>query len=511
MDRRRLAAIWPSELNIKGIGHARFLSLLFLLVAIFAGKYSFDRFADESARTSWLELRLWFTLASVFCWILWRHRVAVPPRVAELKLPTLLAVLASVYFLINAWLVGGRPLLGAEAGDLLYACVFLLLLFDLAREDSALGIFALTAELLGLGMFVLAAAGVGHAELYGPGWAPFGSPITFYRIEFLAFASALYLATRSEDPIWRWGNYAVALCCVFAMFTSLSRGATIGLLATVGYWVFRWMVAKKYKEIVWVLLCVGVAFMSFVVFKGRILEARMAESGTGAAATSVAVAFGSAAEGVETAELESDMSPFGNGISAFMVRVYARDLSDEGGLSYENLSVKEQNTIRDVASVFELPKYDENLESFLRYGSRLVLFDDSSVRMRLFLAALDRFKQAPLFGGGVGTFRLWAIHPYDSKIETFDHPHNLVLEVLSEAGMIGAVLVFGALGAFLVRIERRTASSPELLYPIGIVLFFFVTGLFGGDLYDFRFAWVAALLALATAARRDNQRLQFRR
>jgi tetratricopeptide (TPR) repeat protein len=80
-------------------------------------------------------------------------------------------------------------------------------------------------------------------------------------------------------------------------------------------------------------------------------------------------------------------------------------------------------------------------------GSRLASGLGSN-RYDFYRVALDEFRDAPLAGGGVESFR----HAYlrdGRSIETPRYPHSLQLRVLGEFGIVGALLLLVALGGAL--------------------------------------------------------------
>ena len=69
-----------------------------------------------------------------------------------------------------------------------------------------------------------------------------------------------------------------------------------------------------------------------------------------------------------------------------------------------------------------------------------------SNRYDFFRVAVNGFKDAPLIGQGAGAFRQ-AYLAQGSSEETPRYPHSVELKVLSQTGIVGALLLLGALGA----------------------------------------------------------------
>ncbi len=77
--------------------------------------------------------------------------------------------------------------------------------------------------------------------------------------------------------------------------------------------------------------------------------------------------------------------------------------------------------------------------------------------------AVDAWEERPLVGDGAGTYALiWA---KDRPIDfTVIAAHSLYLEVLSELGIVGLLLLLGAIGTMLVGTARRCRGPDRVLY-----------------------------------------------
>ena len=89
-----------------------------------------------------------------------------------------------------------------------------------------------------------------------------------------------------------------------------------------------------------------------------------------------------------------------------------------------------------------------------------------SGRWQFWSAAVDEFVDHPLIGGGAGSYgRWWDEHgsfPY-----TTQNAHSLYLETLAELGIVGFLLLLGALGTGVVVTVRRVSErrDRDLLLP----------------------------------------------
>jgi len=70
-----------------------------------------------------------------------------------------------------------------------------------------------------------------------------------------------------------------------------------------------------------------------------------------------------------------------------------------------------------------------------------------NIRARFWENSQRIFKQFPILGTGLGTFKhISFVHQSDDRAEWLTHSHNEYLETLSDGGIIGAGLFFGMLG-----------------------------------------------------------------
>ena len=83
--------------------------------------------------------------------------------------------------------------------------------------------------------------------------------------------------------------------------------------------------------------------------------------------------------------------------------------------------------------------------------------------------ALEAFSSKPLIGEGAGTYQLqWARHrPY---LFTVIDAHSLYIQVLGELGLVGIVLIGGALIAIFVGLARRLRGEERHIYAAVVAL-----------------------------------------
>jgi O-antigen ligase len=129
-------------------------------------------------------------------------------------------------------------------------------------------------------------------------------------------------------------------------------------------------------------------------------------------------------------------------------------------------------------------------------------------RLAIFAAALRVFAEAPLTGAGLGEFAGAAfalgLEPSLTRIaQVWTSPHNLPLQLLAEAGVIGAILALGAVGAWGLRLVRRYRAEPGpgLWWAAAAAGVGLLHSLIEFPLWSAHFLGVTALLLGAAAAR----------
>src|SRR5699024_3370740 len=116
--------------------------------------------------------------------------------------------------------------------------------------------------------------------------------------------------------------------------------------------------------------------------------------------------------------------------------------------------------------------------------------------------AWSMFSNNPIFGVGMGGFDV-----LESSSRDYGYAHNLVLATLSEAGVIGGLLLaIALLNLFLICSQARLTGHT--LFALMAGLFFLGTTMFSGDYYDSRFAWFfLAMAAISSYRKRDVKAL----
>jgi O-antigen ligase len=120
---------------------------------------------------------------------------------------------------------------------------------------------------------------------------------------------------------------------------------------------------------------------------------------------------------------------------------------------------------------------------------------EGDVRFSLWGAAINAWKDSPIFGAGLGQFRAATSEYIDSSSALL--AHNTYLSFLAEGGVLGVVLFFAIPSAVvLALLRRRDTVSRLILLSVGVFLAMAVTL----NLQNFRPMWVVFGIALAWCA-----------
>ena len=117
-------------------------------------------------------------------------------------------------------------------------------------------------------------------------------------------------------------------------------------------------------------------------------------------------------------------------------------------------------------------------------------------RDKLLLRGVHLFASNPAFGTGLGSFA-GAIPDSIQAGHFYEYPHNVLLELASETGIIGLVLVMGPLFAGWAALFWRgmqTASAPIAATVMFVAVFFTVANI-SGDIPSERGLWIFGIVA----------------
>ncbi|MEU4420127.1 O-antigen ligase family protein [Actinoplanes sp. NPDC024001] len=124
-----------------------------------------------------------------------------------------------------------------------------------------------------------------------------------------------------------------------------------------------------------------------------------------------------------------------------------------------------------------------------------------SDRTSIWAAAWNLFLDHPILGAGLDGF-----YGEIGVNQMVEYPHNYVLGVAGEGGLIGLGLLATSL-VLWTRIVHGGGQRPQLTgLAVAASVFVSLSSLFSGDYYDSRLAWIFAALAAAAALTPDGAR-----
>ncbi|WP_229071131.1 O-antigen ligase [Actinoplanes sp. DH11] len=123
-----------------------------------------------------------------------------------------------------------------------------------------------------------------------------------------------------------------------------------------------------------------------------------------------------------------------------------------------------------------------------------------SDRTSIWAAAWNLFLARPIAGAGLDGF--YGVIGVNQMVE---YPHNYVLGVAAEGGLIGLGLLATSI-VLWTRLVHGGGARPQLTgLAVASAVFVALSSLFSGDYYDSRLAWIFAALAAAAALPRVPQ------
>ena len=105
---------------------------------------------------------------------------------------------------------------------------------------------------------------------------------------------------------------------------------------------------------------------------------------------------------------------------------------------------------------------------------------ESYGRITLLEEAWSMFKDHPIVGVGLDGYQ-------QSAVSGAVYSHNLIMQVLAEGGLVGALLLSAPLVLLLFQWRRHQALEQHVVLFLG--LYHFVASMFSGGYYDARWMW----------------------
>ena len=396
---------------------------------------------------------------------------AVPPRLAEVPRPVLIALGALAAYTAFSYLsilwagVSGDAWEGANR-TLLYLLVFALFALWRQRADSAaLLLGAWTSALIALAVFTaLHVSGATGASLQSllPGGRldyPTGYPNANAAQWLMAFWPALLLA-RSERLPWSVRGLLAGGAVLLAevALLSQSRGSLYATPVMVVL-VFALLPGRTRTFAVLVPVAAGIGAAAPAVLrvgdhlnKGAVVPATLHSAIAAMFAAAIAVGLVVALAGaVESRRMLSERSTRQIAIAVRGAAVITLVVVLVGGLALGKPVTRLENGWHSFKGGYTADSTT---------GSRLVSGLGSN-RYDFYRVALNEFLAHPLVGIGADNFQQQYL-AHGRSNETPHYPHSVELRTLSQAGLVGALLALVGLGAALLAAARALRSVDPL-------------------------------------------------
>jgi O-antigen ligase len=138
-------------------------------------------------------------------------------------------------------------------------------------------------------------------------------------------------------------------------------------------------------------------------------------------------------------------------------------------------------------------KYTDKVSEIVSMAEGHQTEGSAGKRLAFYSAALREIPQRPLIGLGVGG---WSAYYYGK--DERDYPHNIILEIATEEGLVG-VFAFSVFLIAIYRASRELSSFTGTHFTVltGLLLFTILATMFSGDLDDDRMIWLWSGMILA--------------
>ena len=137
-------------------------------------------------------------------------------------------------------------------------------------------------------------------------------------------------------------------------------------------------------------------------------------------------------------------------------------------------------------SIARLLQFGEAVSSGGPFGSSI------QARENLFSIAVNMFVDRPILGNGTGAFAAYTTT--HAGLTEFTYPHNDLLQIAAEFGIVGAGLFVSLVAVALL---RRIPADPLWISVKGLVIFMLALSFTSGDIYGDRLMWSLFVLLLS--------------
>ena len=430
------------------------LASIFFVGWVICGKMPIDRISEALPA---IEIR-WIFPAIIFCLFpsIFSFRI---PKAIVFSIHMGFTIAFFLFFLFSIF--WHTPTHLGYLVDVFHILFQIMVLIFLIQEYKKFGLVAaFTIIVIAYSLMIAAFLQINRfPDVYGNGLHSFSSPFTFHRIQFLSLGALIYLATQSSRDSHAASYILFSIPNTISIFLSLSKTSILSLILF--EIVVCFLLLRKGQ---WRLgLVCGIAMIvSWSVFQfdySRLLIDRIVH------------AFSAKAE--FNASIESDTCPniteYGGKLGSYYISGNVANIA----LSY---------CVDDLSETTS--QYDMSCTS--------ICIREKTSRLVLWFESVSRIRDAALLGSGPGNFVVVGRNPYTGAREMQRHPHNIFLEVILGAGVLGGglflICIIANLSLFLDMDRLRLGDIPAL----GGLIYILSGAQLGGDFYDFRLFWLIA-------------------
>jgi len=451
-----------------------------IYIVIFSGKMSLERVIDPVVVTSNFEIRYFFIpITYIFSLILLFKNSKF-----KIDKSTLVVAISSIVFylliLSNFIIFGGEDLI-IHIVDVISIIITIPILIIIFKNQSDLITFCYFAIAGGVFFFIIALLGLGDTE-HNPGWAPYGGPITLYKIQFVSFCCAIYLH-----------NYIKKLFCLkillltigiinlYTMFMTLSKTPIISTLVSLSLLCYILYLHKKYKLVMLIYLLLTVSFSIFYLSKGDIIVNRFKD----------------------VFDAEDELSEILLGNRKNFDRVWNKVVINNDKLLI--FDQDDKNTIKNIncfvnrnnlSSKCHEEEINCTKKSIILYNS-IIFIGDNSDRLKMLHKSFYIGKNNLIFGLGLGNYLLTYYNKYERTFCVYKYPHNIFAEIFYGMGIVGLLILNFWLLIVITVLGRLVFNCSEIGVISAIVVFLLLSSLFSGNYYDFRIVVFISLIIVS--------------
>jgi O-antigen ligase/polysaccharide polymerase Wzy-like membrane protein len=469
------------------------LSIALLYGIMFSGKFSFERILDPQVKDSNLEIRYFLIIILiiiVFILFIRKKKNTNHKIDSRLLIVFFISMLFYIIILINLIYFGGNNIY-THLIDVLSIIIVLPLIIITFNRKIDLIIFSYISIIGGLFFFILAVLGLGDTGL-NPGWAPFGGPITLYKIQFLAFCCALFLSSKTEKTVNKLFYYLLSTISLFCIFMTLSKAPVVGVFIALIFLIYFLFLHKKYILVLNISIILLISFITFYNYKGSLLVSRI-----NAVGSFLDYKHQNKYQNKEKAEFEI---------------IFQKFVINDSVKKISELNPSEKKTLDVVLDFLDadciLNRSDKSqiscIKSYLQYFNNLIILSDSSDRVKMLMYGIKSAKNNIIFGIGIAKYELPHFQRYKKVVEIYKYPHNIVVELFSAMGIMG-VLYFCLWFVIVITIlVKRSLILYEIGFFISLFIFLILISFFNGSYYDFRIVVFIPLIIISSLFNEKN-------